>query len=41
MIRGKRTPMDLMDEIYSLAFWITGSEASANELVNIRHFFDY
>ena len=34
MIKEKRTPMDLMDEIYSLAYWITGSEASATELVN-------
>ncbi len=30
----KRTPMDLMDDIYSLAYWMTGSETAANELVN-------
>jgi hypothetical protein len=33
MIRTKRTRMDLMNDIYSLAFWMTGSESSANELV--------
>jgi hypothetical protein len=35
--REKRTPMDLMDDIYSLAYWMTGSEASATELVNITY----
>jgi len=30
----KRTAMDLMDDIYSLAYWMTGSETAANELVN-------
>jgi DNA-directed RNA polymerase specialized sigma24 family protein len=34
MIKKKRTPMDLIDDIYSLAYWMTGSEASATELVN-------
>ncbi|ACF42471.1 RNA polymerase sigma24 factor [Pelodictyon phaeoclathratiforme] len=29
--------MDLMDDIYSLAYWMTGSEASATELVNITY----
>ncbi len=33
MIRKKRTPIDLMDDIYSLAYWMTGSEKTANELV--------
>jgi hypothetical protein len=33
MIRKKRTPTDLMDDIYSLAYWMTGTEKSANELV--------
>jgi hypothetical protein len=33
MIRKKRTPIDMMDDIYSLALWMTGSEKSANELV--------
>ncbi len=37
MIKEKRTPMDLMDDIYSLAYWMTGSETSANELVNITY----
>lgn len=34
MIKEKRTPLDLMDDIYTLAYWMTGSEVSANELVN-------
>lgn len=34
MLKGKRTPMDLMDDIYSLAYWMTGSESGATELVN-------
>jgi hypothetical protein len=34
MITEKRTPMDLMDDIYSLSYWMTGSETAANELVN-------
>jgi len=34
MIEEQRTPMDLMDDIYSLAWWMTGSEAAAAELVN-------
>ncbi len=33
MIKEKRTPMDLMDDIYSLAYWMTGSESAAVELV--------
>jgi hypothetical protein len=37
MITEKRTPMDLMDDIYSLAYWMTGSETSATELVNITY----
>jgi DNA-directed RNA polymerase specialized sigma24 family protein len=35
--KEKRTPMDLMDDIYSLAYWMTGSEDSATELVNITY----
>jgi hypothetical protein len=35
--KEKRTPMDLMDDIYSLAYWMTGSEASATELVNVTY----
>jgi hypothetical protein len=34
MIKTKRTPLDLMDDIYSLAHWLTGSETKATELVN-------
>ena len=34
MIKAQRTPMDLMDDIYTIAYWMTGSETAANELVN-------
>jgi hypothetical protein len=34
MIDGKKTPLDLMGDIYSLAYWMTGSEKSANDLLN-------
>ena len=34
MIKPNRTPLDLMDDIYSLAHWLTGSETTATELVN-------
>ena len=34
MLTAKRTPLDLMDDIYSLAYWLTGSEFEATELVN-------
>jgi hypothetical protein len=33
MLKAKRTPMDLMDDIYNLAYWMTGSETETNELV--------
>lgn len=33
-MKETRTPMDLMDDIYSLAYCLTGSGAAANELVN-------
>ncbi|TLU82815.1 MAG: RNA polymerase subunit sigma-24 [Chlorobium sp.] len=33
MIRRKKTPIDLIDDIYSLAYWMTGSESAARELV--------
>ena len=34
MIKAQRTPLDIMDDIYSLAYWLTGSETKATELVN-------
>ncbi|MCX6179213.1 MAG: RNA polymerase subunit sigma-24 [Chlorobiales bacterium] len=34
MVTAKRTPLDLMDDIYSLAYWLTASEMEATELVN-------
>ena len=32
MIDAKRTPLDLIDTVYTLAYWMTGSEAATNEL---------
>ena len=37
MVTKKRTPLDLMDDIYSLALWLTGSETKATELVNCTY----
>ena len=34
MIKAQRTPLYLMDDIYTLAHWLTGSEKKATELVN-------
>ncbi|AAM72487.1 MAG TPA: RNA polymerase subunit sigma-24 [Chlorobaculum sp.] len=34
MIEIKKTPMDLIDDIYSLAYWMTGSEKASSELLN-------
>jgi hypothetical protein len=34
MIQIKMTPLDLLDDIYSLAFWMTGNEKVSNELVS-------
>ncbi|NTW69524.1 MAG: RNA polymerase subunit sigma-24 [Chlorobiaceae bacterium] len=34
MIQSKRTTLDLMNNIYTLAYWMTGSETESNELVN-------
>ena len=30
----KKTPLDLLDDIYSLAYWMTGSESVSHDLVN-------
>ena len=30
----KKTPLDLLDDIYSLAYWMTGSEGASHDLVN-------
>jgi len=37
VVKKKRTPLDLMDDIYSLALWLTGSETKATELVNCTY----
>ncbi|NHQ60365.1 RNA polymerase subunit sigma-24 [Chlorobium sp. BLA1] len=34
MNKSKRTSLDLMNNIYTLAYWMTGSETESNELVN-------
>jgi hypothetical protein len=34
MIDVIKTPIDVMDDIYSLAYWMTGSEKSASDLLN-------
>ncbi|MCG8342991.1 MAG: RNA polymerase subunit sigma-24 [Chlorobiales bacterium] len=34
MIRINKTPLDLLNDIYSLAYWMTGSEKASDELVN-------
>ncbi|NTU58325.1 MAG: RNA polymerase subunit sigma-24 [Chlorobiaceae bacterium] len=34
MIEIKKTPMDLINDIYSLAYWMTGSEKASTELVS-------
>lgn len=34
MVRINKTPLDLLNDIYSLAYWMTGSEKASNELVN-------
>jgi len=32
-----KTPLDLLDDIYSLAYWMTGSEDASHELVNTTY----
>ncbi|MBN1928178.1 MAG: RNA polymerase subunit sigma-24 [Chlorobiaceae bacterium] len=34
MIEIKKTPLDLIDDIYSIAYWMTGSEKASSELVS-------
>ena len=37
MIQIKKTPMDLIDDIYSLAYWMTGSENASEKLVSCTY----
>lgn len=37
MIRINKTPLDLLNDIYSLAYWMTGSEKASNELVSTTY----
>lgn len=34
MIEIKKTPLDLIDDIYSLAYWMTGNEKASSDLVS-------
>ena len=34
MAHIKKTPVDLLDDIYSLAYWMTGNESVSHELVS-------
>ncbi|NTW10269.1 MAG: RNA polymerase subunit sigma-24, partial [Chlorobiaceae bacterium] len=33
MTQVKKTPLDILDDIYSLAYWMTGSENDSRDLV--------
>ncbi|NTU87934.1 MAG: RNA polymerase subunit sigma-24 [Chlorobiaceae bacterium] len=37
MLTMMKTPLDVMDDLYTLAYWMTGVEMSANELVNATY----
>jgi len=37
MMRITKTPIDLLDNIYSLAFWMTGSETESRDLVSTTY----
>jgi len=37
MDRDIKTPLDRMDELYTLAYWMTGCEMSANELLSATY----
>jgi hypothetical protein len=37
MLQIKKTPLDLIDDIYSLAYWMTGSEKASTELVSCTY----
>ncbi|NHQ60985.1 RNA polymerase subunit sigma-24 [Chlorobium sp. BLA1] len=37
MNRIKKTPLDLLNDIYSLAYWMTGSEDESRDLVNLTY----
>lgn len=37
MTHLKKTPLDLLDDIYSLAYWMTGNEKETADLVNMTY----
>ena len=37
MAREIKTHVDVMDELYTLAYWMTGTEVSADELVRLTY----
>jgi DNA-directed RNA polymerase specialized sigma24 family protein len=39
MNRIKKSPLDLLDDIYSLAYWMTGREDESHDLVNLTYLY--
>ncbi|NTU96450.1 MAG: RNA polymerase subunit sigma-24 [Chlorobiaceae bacterium] len=39
MIKVKKTPLDILDDVYSLAYWMTGSEKDSQDLVRQTYLF--
>lgn len=37
MNRERKTPLDVMDDLYTLAYWMTGNGMNASELVNCTY----
>lgn len=37
MMTIPKTPLDLLDDIYSIAFWMTGNETNSRELVDCTY----
>jgi DNA-directed RNA polymerase specialized sigma24 family protein len=35
----KKTPVDILDDIYSLAYWMTGNESDSQELVRLTYLY--
>jgi DNA-directed RNA polymerase specialized sigma24 family protein len=39
MTQVKKTPFDILDDIYSLAYWMTGSEKDSQDLVQLTYLY--
>ncbi len=37
MVRVRKTPTDILDDVYSLAYWMTGSEHASEDLVSMTY----